>query len=116
MIEGVGVDIVSVERIRKIYEKFGEKFLNRIFTEEEISYSFSHPNPFPHLAARFAVKEAVIKALKKPSGLSLKQIELKNNSDGSPEIKINGVNKRILVSLSHEKNYTVAMVIVENIL
>ncbi|MGB9710202.1 MAG: holo-ACP synthase [Thermodesulfovibrio sp.] len=112
MIEGIGVDIVSVERIKKIYERFGRKFLDRVFTEGEIAYSFSYSNPFCHLAARFAVKEAVIKALKKPSGLTLKHIEVKNNSDGSPEVKIEGLNRKIFVSLSHEKKYTVAMVII----
>lgn len=112
MIEGIGVDIVAVERIKKIYEKFGEKFLNRVFTSEEISYSFSHSNPFPHLAARFAVKEAVIKALKKKEGLTLKNIEVRNNSDGSPEVEIQGFNKKIFISLSHEKNYTVAFVVI----
>lgn len=112
MIEGIGVDIVSVERIKKIYERFGKKFLTRVFTEEEISYSFSHSNPFPHLAARFAVKEAVIKALRKPDELKLKDIEIKNNSDGSPEVKIPGLDKKFLISISHEKDYTVAMVVV----
>lgn len=112
MIEGIGVDIVEVERIRKIYEKFGERFLNRVFTEGEISYSFTHANPFTHLAARFAVKEAVIKALKKHEGLTLKNIEVSNNSDGSPEVKIPGFNKKIFISISHEKNYTVAFVII----
>ncbi|GLI54095.1 holo-ACP synthase [Thermodesulfovibrio yellowstonii] len=112
MIEGVGVDIVAVERIRKIYEKFGAKFLNKVFTEGEISYSFSHSNPFPHLAARFAVKEAVIKALKKQRGLTLKNIEVRNNSDGSPYVTIPGFYKKIFISISHEKNYTVAFVII----
>lgn len=112
MIEGVGVDIVSIERIKSVYEKFNIRFLNRVFTAEEIKYSFSHLNPFPHLAARFAVKEAVIKALKKPKGLKLKDIEVVNNLDGSPEVKIDGLNKKIFISLSHERNYTVAFVVV----
>lgn len=112
MIEGIGVDIVSIERIKKLYEKFGRKFLERVFTEEEISYSFNHSNPFPHLAARFAAKEAVIKALKRPKGLTLKDIEVKNNSDGSPEVKISGLNKKIFISISHERKYTVAFVVV----
>ncbi|MEN2993874.1 MAG: holo-ACP synthase [Thermodesulfovibrio sp.] len=112
MIEAVGVDIVSVERIKKIYERYGERFLKKIFTEEEISYSFKHSNPFPHLAARFAVKEAVIKALKKQKGLTLKKIEVRNNFDGSPEVKINGLNKKFFISISHEKSYALAFVVV----
>lgn len=113
MIEGIGVDIVSVERIKKAYQRFGSRFLHKIFTEEEISYSFAHSNPFPHLAARFAVKEAVIKALKKPKGLKLKEIKVVNNTDGSPQITLpKRFQKKILLSISHEKNYTVAFVVV----
>ena len=111
MIEGIGVDIVSVNRIKKLYEKFGVKFLNKIFTDKEIAYCLSHTNPYPHFAARFAVKEAVIKALKKPEGLKLKDIELINNPDGSPEIFLNEKNKKeIFVSISHEKSYAIAFV------
>ncbi|MCS7203049.1 MAG: holo-ACP synthase [Thermodesulfovibrio sp.] len=113
MIEGVGVDIVSVERVRKLYQRFGSKFLRKIFSEEEISYSFNHSNPFPHLAARFAVKEAVIKALKKPKGLTFKDIKVVNNTDGSPKVVLpENFRKKILISISHEKKYTVAFVVV----
>ncbi|GAB6183429.1 holo-ACP synthase [Thermodesulfovibrio hydrogeniphilus] len=118
MIKGIGVDIVSVDRIKAIYEKFGEKFLKKIFTDNEIKYSFSHKNPFPHFAARFAAKEAVIKALNKPEGLKLKDIEIINSSNGSPQIAISGswfMDKEKTVincSLSHEKNYAVAFVII----
>lgn len=113
MIHGIGVDIVSIDRIKKVYEKFGKKFLQKVFTEREINYSFSHSNPFPYLAARFAGKEAVIKALKKPTGLNFKDIEIINNSDGSPEVNISKIhNKKVLLSISHEKNHTVALALV----
>ncbi len=118
MIKGIGVDIVSVGRIKAIYEKFGEKFLRKVFTENEIKYCFSHKNPFPHFAARFAAKEAVIKALNKPEGLRLKDIEIIKSIDGSPKIAISGScfgdrEKTVInCSLSHEKNYAVAFVIV----
>ncbi|MCS7215964.1 MAG: holo-ACP synthase [Thermodesulfovibrio sp.] len=112
MIEGIGVDIVEVKRIKKIYEKFGVRFLNKVFTEKEVSYSFSYSDPFVHLAARFAAKEAVLKALKKQNRLRLKNIEVINNPDGAPEIYIDGVDKRILLSVSHEKNYALAFVLV----
>lgn len=111
MIEGIGVDIVSIKRIKKLYEKFGVKFLNKIFTEKEIEYSLKHANPYPYLAARFAVKEAVIKALKKPEALKLKDIELINNPDGSPTVLLKGDKKEeIFVSISHEKKYAIAFV------
>lgn len=124
MIEGIGVDIVSVNRIKKLYEKFGVKFLNKIFTDKEITYCLSHANPYPHFAARFAVKEAVIKALKKPEALKLKDIEILNKSDGSPIVILNNylqngkhlpemktkVLEKILVSISHEKEYAIAFI------
>lgn len=113
MVHGIGVDIVSIDRIKKVYEKFGKKFLQKVFTEKEINYSFSYSNPFPHLAARFAGKEAIIKALKKPDGLNFKDIEIINKSDGSPLVKLNKIhNKKVLLSFSHEKTHTVAFALV----
>ncbi len=112
MIKGIGVDIVSVGRIKAIYEKFGEKFLRKVFTENEIKYCFSHKNPFPHFAARFAAKEAVIKALNKPEGLRLKDIEIIKSIDGSPKIVIGDKPQTLIhCSLSHEKDYAIAFVI-----
>lgn len=112
MIEGIGVDIVEVDRIKAVYEKFGDKFLNRLFTEREIKYSFLSSNPFPHLSARFAAKEAVIKALKKTNGLKFTDIEVLNNEEGIPNLIVKGIRKKFFVSLSHEKKYAVAFVVV----
>lgn len=58
---GLGTDIVDVERIQKAHERHGDRFLKRIFTEEEQAYCLDMKNPYPHLAARFAAKEAVSK-------------------------------------------------------
>lgn len=113
MIYGIGVDIVSNERIKLLHERFGERFLNRVFSKREIEYCMNHSNPYPHLSARFAVKEALIKALKKPKGLRFKDIELINLSDGSPTIFIKKRNNQdIFVTISHEKQYSVAFVMV----
>ncbi len=112
MIAGLGVDLVSVDRIKALYEKFGERFLRRIFTDGEIEYCMRMRNPFPHLAARFAAKEAFIKASGKRKELTLKEIEVIKDESGSPHIKANGVNQRALVSLSHERNYAIAYVVV----
>ncbi len=110
MIEGIGIDIVSNERIRKIYEKFGEKFLRKVFTDREIDYCFQYKDPIPHLAGRFAVKEAVIKALGKPKGLNPKSIEVIKSPTGMPLTLIRGVeDQKFLISISHEKKYTVAL-------
>jgi len=113
MIAGIGVDIVSVERIKKLYEKFSMRFLNRVFNEREIHYCFRHSNPFPHLAARFAAKEAFIKAFKKSAGLRLKDIEIISNVDGSPDIVLpEAFRERIFLSISHEQNHAIAFVVV----
>lgn len=113
MIYGIGVDIVSNERIKLLHERFGDRFLHKIFSEREIEYCMNHHNPYPHLSARFAVKEALIKALKKPKGLRLKDIEVINSPDGSPSIFIkNKKNQDVLVTISHEKRYSVGFVIV----
>jgi len=63
MICGIGTDIVDVGRIRKAVERWGDRFLKRVFTEAEVVYCLAKANPYPHLAARFAAKEAVMKAL-----------------------------------------------------
>ncbi len=122
MIIGVGVDIASPERIRKSYEKFGDRFLNRIYTPGEIEYCSSKANKFQSFAARFAAKEAVMKALKYgiSSGAIFKEVEI---IPGEPplvlvtgktadEAKAQGV-KNYHLSLSHEKSMSVAFVILE---
>ncbi|MCX7988521.1 MAG: holo-ACP synthase [Thermodesulfovibrio sp.] len=114
MTEGVGIDIVSNERIRNLYERFGEKFLRKIFTENEINYCFNYSDPIPHLAGRFAAKEAVIKALGKPEGLTLKNIEIINNKKGMPQVLLRkrlDENFNFLITISHEKTHTVAFAI-----
>src|SRR5437588_10455269 len=62
MILGIGIDIIEVGRIQASYERFGERFLNRILHPNEIGYCLSHKAPAPFLAARFAAKEAISKA------------------------------------------------------
>ncbi len=59
---GVGVDIIEVARVKGVHERHGDRFLNRILTKEERDYCFGMKNPYPHIAARFAEKEAVSKA------------------------------------------------------
>lgn len=115
----LGIDIVENARISKSIEKFGDRFLKRIYTEQEREYCFSQKNPIPCLAARWAVKEAVIKAFFQTFGIVLKfkQIEVLGEK-GLPArviilgkeskfLKENG--KAIVISLAHEKNYSVAV-------
>ncbi len=122
MISGVGTDIVEVDRIREAVHKWGEKFLKRVFSKQEIDYCFSKRDPFPHLSARFAAKEAAVKAL---SGTSMDQhmlvsdVEVRNEASGKPYIVLDerireAAGKTVLhVTLSHEKTYALATVIAE---
>ena len=71
MILGIGIDIIEVARIRSSFEKFGERFVNRILLPDEIAYCLSHKNPAPFIAARFTAKEAISKAYGTGIGASL---------------------------------------------
>ncbi|MEW6482066.1 MAG: holo-ACP synthase [bacterium] len=107
MIKGIGTDLVDVCRIKKAEKRWKERFLKKVFTEDELSYCNSRNNPYPHLAGRFAAKEAVMKALGVGwPGISFKDIEITNHS-GPPEVILKGKAKeiakglKILVSISH---------------
>lgn len=122
MIYGIGIDIVKIQRISNAVEKWGHRFLERIFTEKEISYCFSKRIPYPSLAVRFAAKEALIKALNSETPVSFKDVEVININSGKPLLKINGrlddyfkkhfISKAHL-SLSHENEFGIACVILE---
>jgi holo-[acyl-carrier protein] synthase len=114
MILGTGVDITEVSRIKKAAEKWGEAFLNRVFTDEELANSKSRGSLYQHLAGRFAAKEAVFKALG-DAGLNWKDIEILNDKEGKPCCKFlnaKGKGKDVIVSISHVKNYAVANAII----
>ena len=116
MIHGTGVDITEVGRLRKAVEKWGETFLNRIFTEEELRVARTRAAMFQHLAGRFAAKEAVFKALGDKT-LGFKDMEIMNDDEGKPVCRLrNGKGKKttVLVSISHVKNYAVANAVVTN--
>ncbi|MFH1479605.1 MAG: holo-ACP synthase [Candidatus Omnitrophota bacterium] len=121
MIVGTGIDIIEVSRIKNALEMWGDRFLKRVFTDRELDYvntkKFSHEN----LAARFACKESVLKALGDTRiGASLKHIEVINNKKGKPEVILHGEAKKfaekkklgnIIVSMSHTSNYAISNVI-----
>jgi holo-[acyl-carrier protein] synthase len=122
MIYGIGIDIVHAERMRIIVGKWGERFLKRVFTESEITYCFRKKDPNLSLAVRFAAKEAFIKAIGAEIPVSFKDVEVVNTSTGKPSLvfseKINTHfrNKKITsahLSLSHDHEYGVASVILE---
>jgi|WetSurMetagenome_2_1015567.scaffolds.fasta_scaffold00020_30 holo-[acyl-carrier protein] synthase len=120
MICGVGTDIVEIVRIREAIEKWGDHFLNKVFNSEELTYCYSKNDPVMHLAARFAAKEACIKALSRviTGQLSMKEIGVLNDEAGKPYFIISKEGFapdliRLHLSLSHERNYAVASVVAE---
>jgi len=114
MIIGTGVDITEVRRLRQAVEKWGDAFLNRVFTKVELENALVRGSLYQHLAGRFAAKEAVFKAMGDPQ-LSWKEVQILNDKEGKPVCMI--LNRRagdvkVLLSISHVKNYAVANAIV----
>lgn len=117
-----GIDIIEISRIKESIENDNqEKFKNRVFTQKEIEYCENRKKQkYQHYAARFAVKEAVFKALseKIPDKYAIewKNIETINDSNGRPQINLIGIEKNeienIDVSISHCKEYAIANVAV----
>ena len=117
-----GTDIIEIDRIKKSIEKFGESFINKVFTSNEVKYCESKSNvKYQHYAARFAAKEARFKAVSKTLNnkfsLGWKNVEVFNDENGRPNIRfidleINGL-KKIDISISHCKAYAMATVIAE---
>ncbi|MDD5349827.1 MAG: holo-ACP synthase [Chthoniobacteraceae bacterium] len=116
---GTGIDLVENARIAASIEKFGDRFLHRIFTEGEIAYCASMPNPVPHYAARFAAKEAVSKAFGTGIGKALgwREIEIVRAESGAPsavlhaggaELAVQRGVRQIFVSLTHTDAYAAA--------
>lgn len=114
---GIGIDLENVARFEAI--RFGEnrEFYEKIFTPEEIRYCLGFSNPYPHFAARFCAKEALIKACGKK--LDLKKIEIVKSAN-APQIRLSkgnhtrGLkNAAIHLSLAHTKTHAVAVVVIE---
>lgn len=113
-----GVDIIEIERIRQAFERWGDRFLRRIYTEGEASYCRGRA---PNLAGRFAAKEAAMKALGTGlRGVGWKDIEVVRNQAGAPSVRLHGRAKiraetlgvrELSLSLSHSRNYAVAFVV-----
>lgn len=114
---GIGVDIIEVERVERGIKKFGKRFLDNIYTEEEIDYCNLKKNPYPSFAARFAAKEAFFKALGRKVGW--KDVEVITYQKGRPFLRLKGEledlskSHSLHLSISHIKTYTVAMVVLE---
>ena len=87
MILGTGIDIIEVDRIKKAIKRWGKNFLIHVFTDEEIAYAKRHKFPHQHFAARFAAKEAVLKAIGDNAHVSWKDITISNDKHGKPICK-----------------------------
>ena len=114
MILGTGIDLIEIGRIKKAIERWGDHFLDHVFCKEEIDYARKQKNPFQHFAARFAAKEAVLKAIGDNAHVNWKDIKILNVETGKPVCIYNEAKfkNKILISISHTDNYAVASAII----
>ncbi len=119
MIVGLGTDIIEILRIGEMIERHGELFLNRVFTEDEITYCQRRKESCQHFAGRWAAKEAVMKTLGTGfiKGIGWKDIEVTSNKSGKPFIRLSGGTgdyannlgiEDILITISHCRTYATA--------
>jgi holo-[acyl-carrier protein] synthase len=118
---GIGLDATDIPRVANLLERYGDRFLRRVFTDGEISYCTKRRDPVPHLAGRFAVKEAAMKALGtgQSQGVLWKDIEVVRQG-GPPRLKLQGGAarraesmgvKQSLVTITHSELLAVAQVV-----
>ena len=124
MILGTGIDLIEVARIASSFEKFGDRFVNRVLVADEIAYCLSHKNPAPFLAVRFAAKEAISKAFGTGIGAQLgwQDMEIRRKESGEPFVVLHGKGaallaargaQRVHLSLSHTEHNAAATAILE---
>jgi len=124
MIYGIGIDIVDIRRMGRVIDRWGTRFINRVFTAREISFCCQRPRSVSSLALRFAAKEAFSKAigLGMKRGIRWRDIEVVQNPNGRPDINVTGEVLRFCrkegigrwhVSLSDESYYGIAVVVLE---
>ncbi len=116
----IGVDIIEIARIERAVARWGESFLHRIYTDSELKLYYKKPSS---LAARFAGKEAVIKAFgTQTKGISWREIEILSDPSGKPSVHLYGKAQRqannlgldkLAISLSHSKEHAIAFVVGE---
>jgi len=122
MIYGIGIDLVKIERMKEAHEKWGMKFFEKVFTENEIAYCFHKKVPYPSLAVRFAAKEALIKAIGSEIAVNMKNIESVSEVNGRSLLEVKGKIEKFFktkgikhchISLSHEREYGIGSVVLE---
>jgi holo-[acyl-carrier protein] synthase len=118
-VRGVGVDLVQIPRMREVITRWDERFLRRVFTEQEIAYCRGRRDPAPHFAARFAAKEAGMKALGTGLRLGVKwrELEVRRERGQAPTLELHGRTRelglarggrRMLLTLTHDGDYALA--------
>jgi holo-[acyl-carrier protein] synthase len=118
-VKGIGVDLAQIPRLRRVVERWDDRFLRRVFTDEEIAYCRGRRDPIPHLAARFAAKEATLKALGTGlrMGVSWREMEVRRQRGEAPVMVLSGQCQavarakgahRVLLSLTHDGDYAFA--------
>jgi holo-[acyl-carrier protein] synthase len=123
-VRGIGVDVVKVERLVESLGRFGERMEKRLFTDEELAYCRRHKDPLPHLAARFAAKEAAFKAIGTglSGGVSWKQAEVVQPGGQVPKLRFTGVALERFhsmgctnthLTLTHDGGMAIACVVLE---
>lgn len=124
MIQGIGTDIVEIRRIREACERYGDRFLEKIFSADEIRYAHKKANPYPSLAVRFAAKEAFAKAVRQGKihpVIGWHDFSIKIDSRGMPDPLLSDTAKQLIggaavhVSLSHGQDYVVSFVVIERV-
>lgn len=124
-IVGTGIDICEVPRVREAIERFGERFLKRVFTESERAYCDSKKNRVERYAARFAAKEAAMKAIGTGlrRGVTWQDVEVIREAGGRPTLRLTGKAaefahglgaRRFHLSLTHSEDVAQAQVILED--
>ena len=122
MVESIGVDLVEIDRIEQVAERYGQRFLERVFTNREVRYCFERGERYASLAVRFAAKEALFKALGLgwAAGLRWRDVEIVSDASKKPRFVLHGKAKQmvgdrqVLVSLSHTSDQAVAVVALQS--
>lgn len=124
MIKGTGIDIVSIKRIEKAFQRYGMRFLEKIYTNNEISYCLAKTPPFERLAGRFAAKESVLKALGYgwSSGITFKSVEILSGNMSEPVVILHNtalniaddfLSGTIHISITHDNEIAAAIAVIE---
>jgi holo-[acyl-carrier protein] synthase len=120
MIVGIGIDLVKISRIQEAVQRWDKRFLNRVFTPLEQQYCYARLDPY--FSGRFAVKEAVFKAMGTGwrSGIRWSEIQVLNDNKGKPAVSVSGKIKQVMsdlgvteihVSISHDTDYAIGQVV-----